>query len=173
MKVYPGRIAIMCKEIVDALTTEEQIEVEQEMLEEVELDIASIFKEYIRTDREITDKGRDVIAERSLPYSHLFKVKARLATERGFGIGDDSVDYLTTQIIEMLLHTSHVEEVFAEDHELRRSMRPVLRRQMAVDSELDLEVRNRIKNLQEGSSDWEVEYRRVMGEMKEARNLSN
>ena len=172
MKVYPGRIQIICKDIVEALMSESLIEVVPEMIEEVELDIASILKEYNRMDREITDRARDVIAERELPYSHLFKVKMRLSGERGFGIGDDAVDYLSSQVIEMLLHTAHVDEVFGEDNDLRRKMRPVFRRQMAVDSDLDVEVRNKIKNLQEGSSDWEIEYRKVMGEMKDAKNLS-
>ena len=45
------------------------------MVEEVELDIASILKEYNRMDREITDRGRDFIAERGLPYNQLFKIK--------------------------------------------------------------------------------------------------
>ena len=172
MKVYPGRIPAICKEIVEALMSESLIDVVPEMVGEVELDIQSILKEYNRLDREITDRARDIIAERGMPYNQLFKVKTRLAGERGFGIGDDSVDYLSSQVIEMLLHTAHVDEVYGEDHDLRRKMRPVFRRQMAVDSDLDVEVRNKIKNLQEGSSDWEIEYRKVMGQLKDARNLS-
>ena len=92
MKVYPGRIQMICKEIVEALMSEELVEVIPEMVEEVELDIASILKEYNRMDREITDRGRDFIAERGLPYNQLFKIKTKLASERGFGIGDDAVD---------------------------------------------------------------------------------
>lgn len=171
MKLYQGRIPQIAKDILEALTVEEDIEVLPEELPEVELDISSVLKEYIRVDRDITDRARDMIASRDLPYNQLGKIKGQLAAERGFGLNDDAVDYLTSQIIEVLLHTVHVEEVYAEDHDLRRKMRPVLRRQMEVDSELDHEVRRRIKNLQEGTSTWETEYQKVMEDLKRNRKL--
>jgi len=37
---------------------------------------------------------------------------------------------------------------------------------MAVDEELDQEVRQRIRNLEEGTSAWDIEYKRVMDQMK-------
>lgn len=171
MKLYQGRIPQIAKDILEALTREEDIEVLPEEAPEVELDISSVLKEYIRVDRDITDKARDLIASRDLPYNQLSKIKGQLAAERGFGLNDDAVDYITSQIIEVLLHTVHVEEVYAEDHELRRKMRPVLRRHMEVDTELDHEVRRRIKNLQEGTSTWETEYQKVMEDLKRTRKL--
>ena len=69
MKVYPGRIPAICKEIVEALMSESLIDVLPEMVGEVELDIQSILKEYNRLDREITDRARDIIAERGMPYN--------------------------------------------------------------------------------------------------------
>ena len=171
MKLYQGRIPQIAKDILEALTREEDIEVLPEEMAEVELDIGSVLKEYIRVEREITDRARDTIASRDLPYNQLSKIKGQLALERGFGINDEAVDYITSQIIEVLLHTVHVEEVYAEDHDLRRKMRPVLRRQMEVDTELDHEVRRRIKNLQEGTSTWETEYQKVMEDLKRNRKL--
>jgi len=172
MKVYIGRIPAMSHEILDSMINGEHIEVLPEMLGEVELDITSVLREYVRVERDITDRGRDMIADQGLPYNHLFKIKKRLAADSGFGIGDDSIDYLSTQIIELMLHTRHVDEVFSEDHEIRKTIRPMLRRHMAMDSELDMEVRNRIKNLQEGTSDWEVEYKKVMEQVKSAQKLT-
>ena len=172
MKVYTGRIPAMSKEILDTLTADEHIEVVGDMIPEVELDINAVLREYVRVDREITDQSRDEIAEKELPYNHLYKVKKKKAEVRAFGIGDDSVDYLTKQLIEMFLHTNHVDEVFAEDHEMRLAMRPILQRHMSMDSELDQEVRNRIKNLQEGTSDWDIEYKKTMENLKEAKKLT-
>ena len=37
---------------------------------------------------------------------------------------------------------------------------------MQVDEELDQEVRQRIKNLQEGTAAWDVEYAKVMDQIK-------
>jgi hypothetical protein len=42
---------------------------------------------------------------------------------------------------------------------------------MQVDEELDEEVRRRIKNLQEGTSTWEVEYGKVLDQIKRNRGL--
>jgi len=39
------------------------------------------------------------------------------------------------------MHSANVEEVFAEDVEMRRKMAPILKRHMAVDEEVEREVR--------------------------------
>ena len=171
MKLYAGRIPTISIEIVEALVGNGDIEVDPNEVEEVSLDVESVLKEYLRVDREITDRARDVIASKNLPYNHLHKLKAKIATQRGFGLGDESIDYITNQVIEILLHTVRVEEVYSEDQDLRRMMRPVLRRHMALDSDLDQEVRGRIKNLEEGTSTWEIEYQKVMSDLKRTKNL--
>ena len=50
-------------------------------------------------------------------------------------------------------------------------MSDVLKKHMQVDDELDEEVRRRIKNLQEGTSTWEVEYGKVLDQIKRNRGL--
>ena len=42
---------------------------------------------------------------------------------------------------------------------------------MMVEEELDAEVRRRIKNLEEGTSTWEVEYQRALEQIKRNRGL--
>ena len=42
-----------------------------------------------------------------------------------------------------------------------------------VDDAIDVEVRQRIKNLQEGTSAWEVEYGRVMDQIKRKHGIDN
>jgi hypothetical protein len=64
-----------------------------------------------------------------------------------------------------------VEEVFSEDHDLRRKMREILRRHTEMERDLDREVRAKIRNFQEGSQNWDVEYERVMGDIKKNKNL--
>jgi len=171
MRLYSGRIPLIAEELARALTKDGDIEVLEEDMAEVALDIESVLKEYVRVEREITERARDIIASRDLPYNQLQKVKAQVAAERQFGVGEEAIDYICNQIIEMLFHTRHVQEVYAEDHDLRRKMRPVLRKHMSLDQELDQEVRGRIKNLQEGTSTWEIEYQRVMEELKRTRKL--
>ena len=81
------------------------------------------------------------------------------------------MDYLLDQLIEMLMHSNNVAEIFVEDYELRRRMRDPLRKQVAEEEELQKEVRSRLKHVEEGSALWEVEYRRMMEEIKRRKGL--
>lgn len=171
MKLYSSRIPSIASEVVDALMADGDIEVIEEQIDEVRLDVESVLKEYIRMERQVTESARSMIADKNLPYNQLHKIKHQIAAKQGFGLGDEAVDYITSQIIEVLLHSNHVEEVFGEDHDLRRKMRPVLRSQLDLDSDLDQEVRSKIKNLEEGTSTFDIEYRRVMEEVKHKKGL--
>ena len=75
------------------------------------------------------------------------------------------------QLIEMLMHSANVDEIFAEDYQMRKKMREPLRRQLAEEDELQTEVRNQLKHVKEGSQVWEVEYRRMMEEIKRRKGL--
>jgi hypothetical protein len=70
------------------------------------------------------------------------------------------------------MHSSNVEEVFVEDHDLRRKMAVVLRKHMAVDEEVDRETREKIKNLEEGTRTWDIEYQKVMEQIEARPDLS-
>jgi hypothetical protein len=47
----------------------------------------------------------------------------------------------------------------------------VLKKHMLVDDEIDAEVRRRIKNLEEGTATWEVEYQKALDQIKKNRRL--
>ena len=73
-----------------------------------------------------------------------------LETLKFLGVDDDGqVKFKrtreTTSFKSAWLHSPHVEEVFADDLSMRRKMKEILRSAMAVESELDEEVRKRIK----------------------------
>lgn len=171
MRLYPGKVSAIAKDMVDVLSANGDIEVLPEMVGEVVLDIESVLREYIRADREVTDRARDMISRDGLEFNQVNKIKQKLAEERGFGVGDRAVDYLTKQVIEALFHSRNVEEVYAEDHTLRKTLRDVMNRHLHVDDDLDQEVRRRIKNLQEGTQNWEVEYHKVMQDLKRLKGL--
>jgi len=111
------------------------------------------------------------LAQRGLPPTELGRIKKLLADERKLKLGDDAIDYLLDQLVEMLMHSANVDEIFAEDFELRRKLREPLRKQAAVDQEIDNEVRSKIKHVKEGTAVWEVEYRRMMDDIKRRKGL--
>ena len=133
--------------------------------------VQAVLNQFITDEQEVSDKAKDVLAQRGLPQSELGRIKKLLADERKIKLGDDAIDYLLDQLVEMLMHSANVEEIFAEDFELRRKLRDPLRKQAAVDQDIDTEVRSKIKHVKEGTAVWEVEYRRMMDDIKRRKGL--
>jgi hypothetical protein len=169
MRLYSGKIPAVGSEIVKSLVEAGDIEVSDRG--EAEMDVQAVLKEYIRLDREITEKTKDVLQKRNLPYEQFGKVKRALAGEKGFGLGEEGLEWMTTQMIESFMQSQHIAEIFVDDAVLRKRMSDVLKKHMQVDEELDEEVRRRIKNLEEGTSTWEVEYGKVLDQIKRNRGL--
>ena len=169
MRLYTAKVPIVAAELTRALL--EGGEIETAAPAEVELDVAAVLKEYIRVDRELTDRAKDMMEQRKLPYGHFSKIKRALAEEKDFGLGEEAVTWICTQLLEAFMHSANVDEVYADDAALRRRMKDVLRKHLAVDEELDAEVRQRIKNLEEGTATWEIEYSRVMDQIKQKHGL--
>jgi hypothetical protein len=169
MRLYAGKIPAISAEIVKALLDAGDIAVINQP--EAELDAQAVLKEYIRLDREITEKAKELLQKRNLPYEQFGKVKRSLANERGFGLGDEGLEWMTNQMIESFMQSPHVEEVYADDSTMRKRMGDILKRHMAVDDEIDAEVRRRIKNLEEGTATWEVEYQKALDQIKKNRRL--
>jgi len=169
MRLYAGKIPVIAAEIVKTLVDNDELSVLDRG--ESELDVQAILKEYLRLERECTEKAKDLLQKRNLPYEHFGKIKRQLAAEKGFALGDESLEWLTTQMIESFMQSPHVEEVFADDATLRKRMTDILKKHMLIDDEIDAEVRRRIKNLEEGTATWEVEYQKALGQIKKNRRL--
>ena len=169
MKLYSGKIPVIGGEIVRTLLDDGDIAVIDRA--EAELDVQAVLKEYLRLEKEITEKAKDLLQKRNLPYEQFGKVKRAMASEKSFGLGDEALDWMTNQMIESFMQSQHIEEVFVEDGVLRRKMADMLKRHMMVEEELDAEVRRRIKNLEEGTSTWDVEYQKALEQIKRNRGL--
>ncbi|HEY8428009.1 MAG TPA: DUF507 family protein [Sandaracinaceae bacterium] len=170
MRLYSGKIPVIAEEIVTALVKDGDIETEAP--EEVRLDIESVLKEYLRQERQIVEEAKTRMEIRGLPYAQLGKMKSTVARERQLPIGEDMLPYLLEQILTMLFHSANVDEIFAEDVVLRKKMTTILRRHMDIEGELDREVRSKIKNLEEGTASFEIEYQRVLDELKRKKRLT-
>lgn len=169
MRLYSGQVKMVASDLLEVLVEENDLEVSSENMPEVEKDIESVLNEYIRLDRELVDQAREAISRGAR--GGIGKQKRELAREKGLDIVDDPVGYIINQLIETFFHSNFVDEVYALDRQMRRKMAPVLKDYMSVDEELDEEVRDKIKNLEEGSKSWEVEYEKVMGNLKRDKNL--
>jgi hypothetical protein len=170
MRLYSAKIPVIAMDIVRVLTAENDIETENPR--EVEADLEAVLKEYLRMERDLTERAKDRIEAVGGGREDVQKVKRLLAEQRNVGLGAESISYLLNQILAILMRSTHVDEVFSEDDVLRRKVKKLLERHMAAEEDLDKEVRAKMKHLEEGTRTWEVEYARVLEQVKRKHNLS-
>jgi hypothetical protein len=171
VRIYRSQVPRLGEEIVDTLILEGDIEVEPQNREEAILDVRSILDEYLRQETKVVQDVRDYMHERQITYDKFGKVKGQLADERGHPTGDDGIRWIIGQIIEAFMISNHVEEVFSEDFLMRRKMMILFRRILVDEADLDKEARSRIKNVREGTDDWEFEYKKAIEEIKRKKGL--
>lgn len=171
MKIYKGQAHQIAVEIANTLIKEEAVDVEQSEIDEFYLDIESVFRAYIDTDKQIYEEAQEMVQKRRLDFSSFHKIQREIAKKYNFALGEDAIDWITDQLIEMLFHTSHVEEIWADNNDIRRITRPIILKHTNIDSEVDAEVRKKIKNLSEGSMAWDVKYQQVLEDIRRKRGL--
>lgn len=169
MWLHRAKIPQIAGDMVRALVQGGDIECESP--KEVQIDIESVLSQYVHDEQEVSDRARDLVASRGLPGSELGRMKKLVADQKHIRLGEESIDYLLDQLVEILMHSANVDEVYAEDHVLRLRMREPLRKQFANEAQLEEEVRGQLKHVQEGTQMWEVEYRRMMEEIKRRKGL--
>ena len=169
MRIYSGKIPAMAEDLVKTLSSDGDIEIESE--EEVRLDFEAVLKEYIRRDRQVLDEAKGRMEREGLSYGLLGKIKSQVARDLGFPGREEMLPYLVEQVMTMLFHSNNVVEVFGEDHVLRKKITTVVKRHTNLDDDLDKEVRSKIKNLSEGTASFEIEYAKVMDQLKRRKGL--
>jgi hypothetical protein len=162
-----AKLPALSAAIVKGLVDGELIETESPS--GVQADILAVLEQYVRDEHEISTKARDLAAARGAPPTEVSRIRKELARQQGVGVGDDAVDYLLAQFVEMLMHSGNVEEIFAQDHQLKLAMRTPLRTEQAAAEQMEEVVRKRLKHVQEGSSQWEIEYQRMREEVTRRR----
>jgi hypothetical protein len=169
MRLFAAKLGTLASELVRALLGASAIETQSPG--EVERDVEAVLNGYLKAEQEASDKARDFIQQRGLATSEFGRLKRAAAEQRGIKVGDEALDYLLDQLVEMLLHSNNVDEVFAQDHELRRAMAPILKKHVSLEDELEKEARAQLKHVREGTSSWEIEYRRVMADIRRRKGV--
>jgi len=171
MRLYPKVIPIIAREIIQKLTQDNDIEVEPIRVADAEMDMAAIMREYLANEERVNQATREALERRGYDYSKFNQVKREMADVRGFKLGDEGIEFVINQCLEFLLISRNVEEVFSEDHAMRAKIVQIMKRHLDIDDEIDREARSRLKHLEEGTSAWEVEYQKVLDQIRRARGL--
>src|ERR1700682_427466 len=171
MKLYPKIIPAIARDVIATLMAVGDVEVETMRVADAEMDMAAILKEYLASEERVNQATREALERRGYDHSRFNQVKREMADVRGFKMGDEGIDYIINQMIEFLLISRNIEEVFAEDHTIRRKIYQVFKKHLDVDEDIDREARSRLKHLSEGTQAWEVEYQKTVEQIRRNKGL--
>lgn len=169
MRLYSSKISTIVEAVNKSLVEAGDLEVSDR--EEFKRDVESILKEYRRKDRELTDRAKDELERKKLAYSDLFKVKRSMAEDQDFGIGEEALNWIANQLLELFMQSKFVSEIYADDSVIRKKLKEILRRHMQADEDLDREVRRHLKHLTENTSTFEIEYQKQLELIKRKHGL--
>jgi len=171
MRIYRKIVPKIAKDIVRSLLLHKAIEVKDGHRDEAELDIAAVVVEYLDALDLLNHDAHEALQRHSLGPENLGRVKRSLADARKIILGEGAEEHVIERLLSGVFNSKNVEEVFAEDNDIRKVVKEALDKYVGVDEELDREVRGRLKNLREGTSEWEVEYGRLVEQMRHAKSL--
>ncbi|MGH7298532.1 MAG: DUF507 family protein, partial [Polyangiaceae bacterium] len=100
MRLYSGKVPAIATEVARALLASKDIEAESP--KEVEADVASVLNQYLADEREVNERAKDILERTGKSQSDYSRVRALAADEKGIKVGDDALDYLLDQVVEML-----------------------------------------------------------------------
>ena len=169
MRLYSTKVSPIAAEVVRVLTASKDIEAEAP--KEVEADVAAVLNNYLSIEREVNDRTKDVLERTARPQTEFNRIREQVAAQKGIKLGEDMLDFLLDQVVEIFHHSTNVDEIYCEDVELRRKMAPVFKKHMLVDDALDGEVRAQLRHLTEGTRTWDIEYARILEQVKKKRGL--
>ena len=172
MKIYKTKVPKIAMEIVSSLGSSGDIEILPEKVPELELDLKAVIEGWLRTDEKIHEEAKDQMDKRQLPYSEFRGVKRAIAKRENHATGDEGLDWIMGQMVDCLVNVSpNVEEVFVEDNVLKRKIHDVFIRNTVDEDAIDAEIRAKMKNIQEGTPAWEIEYQKHSREVKKKHGL--
>src|ERR687883_1472340 len=171
MRLYPKVIPTIAREVVQTLMQDGDVEIETLRISDAEMDAAAVMKEYLAAEERVNAATREALERRGYDHSRFNQVKREMADVRGFKMGDEGIDYIINQMIEFLLISRNVEEVYAEDTTLRKKIYQVFKKHLDVDEDIDREARARLKHLSEGTQAWDVEYQKTVEQIRRNKGL--
>ncbi|HSQ67947.1 MAG TPA: DUF507 family protein [Polyangiaceae bacterium] len=170
MRLFTGRVSPIAQEVVKTLISAGDIEAERP--NEVVLDVEAVLRNYLQTEKDVNEKARELLDRTGRGSSEFNRVRAQIADSKGIKVGDETLDYLLDQVVEMFHNSNNVDEIYPQDVELRRKMSPVFKKHMMEDEQLDAEVRANLRHVKEGSREWDIEYGRMVEILKRKKGLA-
>jgi hypothetical protein len=171
MALYRKVIPKIARDIIHALCNQKAIEVETSRMSEAELDLAAVIVAHLDAEEEISREAADTLARLNMPKERFAQMKQRFAERRGIKIGEDGLEYLLGQLLEALFASKNIDEIFSEDVELRKIIKECMNKSLKISEDVEQEARNRLKNIHEGTPEWDIEYPRMIAQVKKQKGF--
>src|SRR3954469_18122748 len=128
MRLYPKVIPIISRECIQRLMQDGDIEVETLRIADAEMDLSAIMREYLANEERVNQATREALERRGYDHSKFNQVKREMADVRGFKMGEEGIEFVINQMIEFLLISRNVEEVFAADNVIRQKISAIMKK---------------------------------------------
>jgi hypothetical protein len=171
VRVYRAKIPVIARDIIEALVTAGDIELAAENREEAEKDIVAIMDEFVRRDMHLRNAVRDHMAERNIPYDQYGRSRSQIAEGMGHPLGEDVEKFLARQFVENLMISHFIDEVYEEDRVMYKRLLEVLRGHNVDERDIREQAKERVKNVREGTVDYEIALQKAVREEKKRRGL--
>ncbi len=171
MKLYRARIPTIASAVIETLSADGDIEVTAANRAEAEQDLVSIMEEYLRRDYQLRDTVKERMERLGIGYDRYGKLRNQLAEEWGHPTGDDVERYLARQFVENFMISRFVDEVYTEDGLLWRKTLGLIKGHDVDERGLRDEARARIKNVREGTVEYEIAFERALREVRKHHGL--
>ena len=140
-------------------------------MSEAELDLAAVMVAHADAQEEVVREAADTLAKLGMPKDRFPQLKMRFAERRGIKLGEDGIEFLLNQMLEALFASKNIEEIYASDEELRSMIKDCMNKSLKVSEEVNQEARSRLKNLKEGTPEWDIEFPRMVAQVKRQKGL--
>ena len=81
------------------------------------------------------------------------------------------IEHLTNKIMKEFWENPNIAEIYSDNSLLKTKIHKIFNKYCNFDQKLDEEVKKKLKHLKPGSQEYEIEYNKIMDEMKRIRKL--
>lgn len=171
MALYRKVIPKIARDVIRTLLSKNAIEVDDARIAEAELDVAAVLVGHLDQVEAVGHEAKEALQRRGLSMDKFNQTKARFAEMKGIKIGEEEPDYLTGQILEALFASKNIEEIYFEDKDMRKLIKESLFKAISVSQDIEQEAKSRLKNIKEGTLEWDIEFPRMVSAIKRQKGL--
>lgn len=171
MKLYRAKVPGIAAAVIAHLTKEGSIEVEPDNRQEAEQDLIAIMENFLQRDQALRAAVKERMHERNIPYNRYGRTRGQLADQWGHPLGDDVDRFLSRQMVENFMISNFVEEVYADDAEIYKAILGILSEHDVDEEAIREEARTKLKNVQEGTVEYEIALQKAVRDVKKRHGL--